>query len=199
LQKKYNYFDNFLGGKDMTKRDILSIAVTVLGINYLFYFLSMVPISILQSILNKSILPKSDNSLLFYLIYLAIYLIVGLLLVIKSDQISAFILSKDREIQIPSIIGNEVHIIAIALLIIGLFFSFSGILEFIKSVVSYSTLHNLIQAGRFNNYKAYLNSMIDYWILIKVVFGLTIAFSATKIANWFCGIGYGKEEVTADE
>lgn len=185
----------------MTKRDIISIAITILGVRFIFYaILNMIGLSrvfapslsfheldFLQ--LAHALLP----AILLTALSSAIDIFLGLFVLLKAENISSYILKKDSEIKIQSVTGNEAQIIAITLLLIGLYFSFKSIVEIAKITILYFAFPEI---GRGNS--ELFRPIMSIGLAISLIFGLALSFNAKRTANWFCGID-ARNEATVDE
>ena len=118
----------------MTKRNILSIAIIILGVQYLFNAIMQLPrITLLKNNFNDT----EFNMPLYSLGSMVIYLIAVIMLLANVGRITNLFIRNDKQIEVQPIKGNEVNIIAIALLLIGLYFSFTSIVALLHQLISY--------------------------------------------------------------
>ena len=177
----------------MTKRDILSIAITVLGIRYLLYVIMMLPgITLPKNNYNNT----EFNMGIYSLVSIVIYLIAVILLLANVGRITNLFIRNDKQIEVQPIKGNEVNIIAIALLLIGLYYSFTSIVTLLHQLPTYFAAPDFYKRKYLFSHN-FIDSQI-FRLLLSTAFGLILAFTSTKIANWFCGVDKN-EEVEEDE
>jgi len=155
----------------MTKRDILELAIKIIGIYMIILILNFIH-SILISI--PWIFERQEhNSLLFiisYTISVLIYFIVAYNFIFRADSLANIICKEDKSLECNSSIQKEI-IQEIAFTIVGIYLIANALPKITDAII------NIIQQGRFKNiqftqgFSYIVDSIVQIGIGIFLVLG----------------------------
>ena len=161
----------------MTKRDILELAIKIIGIYMIILILNFIH-SILISI-PWIFERREHNSLLFlisYTISVLIYFIVAYHFIFRADSLANIICKEDKSLECNSSIQKET-IREIAFTIVGIYLIANALPKITDAII------NIIQQGRFKNIQFSFGFSHLVSSIVQIGIGIFLVLGSKGIVN----------------
>jgi len=161
----------------MTKRDILELAIKIIGIYIVILILSLIN-TILTFITNLIRMQDINNSLFIisYTISIIIYFIVAYNFIFRADSLANIICKEDKSLECNSSIQKET-IQEIAFIIVGICLIAIAIPKITDAII------NIIQQGRFKNIQFTRGFSYIVDSIVQIGIGVFLILGSKGIVN----------------